>query len=54
MAQLDEYKDLFAGLGPHALDIVQSNWFEATRSFTHAGLTRYLEGAREIASARLG
>ena len=54
MAQLDEYKDLLAGLGPHALDIVQSNWFEATRSFTPAGLTRYLEGAREIATSGLG
>src|SRR5450759_4679903 len=54
MTQLDEYKDLLAGLGPHAHELVQSNWVEATRSFTQAGLTRYLEGGREIASAGLG
>lgn len=54
MSQLDEYKDLIAGLGPHAHEIVQSSWLEATRSFTRAGLTRYLEGGRELASAGLG
>ena len=54
MAHLDEYKDLLAGLGPHAYELVQSNWLEATRSFTHAGLARYLEGGREIAVAGLG
>lgn len=54
MAQLDEHKDLLAGLGPHAREMVQSTWFEATRSFTGPGLNRYLEGARAIAAAGLG
>ena len=33
---------------------MQSSWLEASRAFTEKGLTRYLEGAREIATAGLG
>ncbi|HKQ25821.1 MAG TPA: VWA domain-containing protein [Burkholderiales bacterium] len=54
MAKLDEYEDLLKALGPHAREMVQSTWLEASRSFTPGGLTRYLEGAREIATAGLG
>jgi hypothetical protein len=54
MATLDDYSELLASLGPHARQLVQSTWLEATRSFTPEGLTRYLEGAREIATAGLG
>jgi hypothetical protein len=54
MAKLDDYSELLTTLGPHARQLVQSTWLEATRSFTPDGLTRYLEGAREIATAGLG
>jgi nitric oxide reductase NorD protein len=54
MSQLDDYSELLASLGPHARQLVQSTWLEASRSFTPEGLTRYLEGAREIATAGLG
>lgn len=54
MATLDDYGELLASLGPHARQLVQSTWLEASRSFTDEGLTRYLEGAREIATAGLG
>ena len=54
MKELDEYNDLLAVLGPHARQMVESTWLEARRSFGHAGLTRYLEGARKILSAGLG
>src|SRR5258708_33871019 len=54
MAKLDDYEDLLKALGPHARQLVQSTWLEATRSFPPDGLTRYLEGAREIATAGLG
>ena len=54
MAQLDEHKELIAALGPHARSLVQASWLEASRSFTRAGLSRYLEGAREVATAGLG
>jgi hypothetical protein len=40
--------------GPHARELLQSNWLEASRSFSEKGLTRYLEGARELATAGLG
>jgi hypothetical protein len=54
MAKLDDYNELLTALGPHARQLVQSSWLEATRSFTPEGLTRYLEGAREISTAGLG
>src|SRR5258708_34185997 len=54
MSQLDDYSELLASLGPHARQLVQSTWLEATRSFTPDGLTRYLEGACEIPTAGLG
>ncbi|HZP91852.1 MAG TPA: VWA domain-containing protein [Burkholderiales bacterium] len=54
MPQTDEYKDLIDALGPHARQLVQSSWPEALRSFTRAGLGRYLAGARELATAGLG
>src|SRR5262245_3660345 len=54
MAKLDDYGDLLDSLGPHARELLQSTWLEATRSFTEKGLTRYLEGARELATAGLG
>jgi hypothetical protein len=54
MSKLDDYSELLTALGPHARQLVQSTWLEATRSFTLDGLTRYLEGAREIATAGLG
>jgi len=54
MAKLDEYSELLTSLGPHARELLQSSWVEASRSFTEKGLTRYLEGAREIATAGLG
>ncbi len=54
MAKLDDYSELLTALGPHARQLVQSTWLEATRSFTPEGLTRYLEGAREISTAGLG
>lgn len=54
MATLDDYGELLASLGPHARQLVQSTWLEASRSFTPEGLTHYLEGAREIANAGLG
>src|SRR6266404_4041326 len=54
MAKLDDYSELLTALGPHARQLVQSTWLEATRSFTPEGLTRYLEGASEIATAGLG
>src|SRR5690606_11918142 len=50
----DDYGELLASLGPHARQLVQSTWLEASRSFTPEGLTHYLEGAREIANAGLG
>ena len=54
MAQLDEYSELLTSLGPHARELLESSWLEASRSFTEKGLTRYLEGARELATAGLG
>ncbi len=54
VARLDDYSELLTALGPHAREMVQSTWLEASRSFSPAGLTRYLEGAREIATAGLG
>jgi nitric oxide reductase NorD protein len=54
MAKLDEYSDLLAALGPHARELLESGWLEASRSFTEKGLARYLEGARELATAGLG
>ena len=54
MAKLDDYNEQLEALGPHARQLVQSTWLEASRSFTPKGLTRYLEGAREIATAGLG
>ncbi len=54
MAKLEDYSELLTALGPHARQLVQSTWLEATRSFSPSGLTRYLEGAREIATAGLG
>ena len=54
MAKLDDYSELLEALGPHARELLQSGWLEASRSFTEKGLTRYLEGAREIATAGLG
>ncbi len=54
MPKLDDYNELLDALGPHGREMVQSVWLEATRSFEPAGLTRYLEGAREIATAGLG
>src|SRR3990167_9345049 len=54
MGKLDEYNELLEVLGPHGREMVQSVWLEATRSSTPAGLTRYLEGAHEIATAGLG
>lgn len=54
MAQLDEYQELISALGPRARELLQPTWTEAARSFTRPGLTRYLEGAREIAAVGLG
>jgi nitric oxide reductase NorD protein len=54
MAILDEYRKLLASLGPRARELLRSGWLEASRSFTEKGLTRYLEGARELATAGLG
>lgn len=54
MAKLEDYEGLLTALGPHARSLVQSSWLEATRSFTRPGLARYLEGAREVATAGLG
>ena len=54
MAKLEDYSELLTSLGPHAREILESSWLEATRSFTGTGLTRYLEGARELATAGLG
>ena len=54
MAKLDDYSDLLDALGPHARELLQSSWLEASRSFSTQGLTRYLEGARELATAGLG
>ncbi|MEO8159627.1 MAG: VWA domain-containing protein [Betaproteobacteria bacterium] len=54
MAKLDDYGELLTSLGPHARELVESGWLEASRSFTDKGLTRYLEGARELATAGLG
>ena len=54
MAKLDEYSELLEGLGPHARELLESSWLDASRSFTVKGLTRYLEGARELATAGLG
>src|SRR3979490_2634269 len=46
--------ELLEGFGPHARALLQSNWLPATPSFSEKGLTRYLEGAHEIAAAGLG
>ena len=54
MTRLDEYSELLEALGPHAREMVQPVWLEATRSFTPEGLTSYLQGARELATAGLG
>lgn len=54
MATLDDYSELLTALGPHARQLVQSTWLEASRSFKPEGLARYLEGAREITTAGLG
>src|SRR5258708_21869397 len=54
MAKLDDYSELLEALGPHARELLQSSWLEASRSFTEKGLIRYLEGARELATAGLG
>jgi nitric oxide reductase NorD protein len=54
MAKLDDYGELLETLGPHARELLQSSWLEASRSFTEKGLARYLEGARELATAGLG
>jgi len=54
MAKLEDYSELLTALGPHAREMVQSTWLEASRSFTPDGLTRYLQGAHEIATAGLG
>jgi nitric oxide reductase NorD protein len=54
MAKLDDYSDILDSLGPHARELLQSSWIEASRSFTEKGLTRYLEGARELSTAGLG
>ena len=40
MAKLDEYSELLEALGPHARELLQSGWLEASRSFTEKGLTR--------------
>lgn len=54
MAKLDNYSKVLDSLGPHGREMVQSVWLEASRTFTPQGLTRYLEGAREISAAGLG
>jgi nitric oxide reductase NorD protein len=54
MATLDDYRELIDSLGPHARQLVQASWLEASRSFTPEGIARYLEGAREISTAGLG
>jgi nitric oxide reductase NorD protein len=54
MPKLDDYNELLEALGPHGREMVQSVWVEAARSFEPAGLTHYLQGAREIATAGLG
>ncbi len=54
MAKLDDYGELLESLGAHARELLQSSWLEASRSFSDTGLRRYLEGARELATAGLG
>lgn len=54
MAKLEEYSELLTSLGPHAREMLESSWLEATRSFSETGLARYLEGARELATAGMG
>jgi nitric oxide reductase NorD protein len=54
MAKLDDYSEILDSLGPHARELLQSSWIEASRSFSEKGLTRYLEGARELSTAGLG
>ncbi len=54
MAKLDDYSELLEALGPHARELLQSGWLEASRSFSDSGLKRYLEGARELSTAGLG
>lgn len=54
MVKLDDYKELIDSLGPHARQLVQASWLEASRSFTAKGIVRYLEGAKEISTAGLG
>ncbi len=54
MPQLDDYRELIDALGPHARQLVQASWLEASRSFSRDGIARYLRGAEEIAAAGLG
>ena len=54
MTNLDDYRELIDSLGPHARQLVQASWLEASRSFSAKGIARYLEGAKEISTAGLG
>jgi uncharacterized protein YegL len=54
MAKLDDYEELLTALGPQAHELVRASWADASRAFGESGLTRYLEGARELSTAGLG
>jgi len=52
---LEDYQDLLEDLGPHAAEVMESAWKEASRAFSSHGLkVYYLEGARSLHSLNRG
>ncbi len=52
---LEDYQDILAELGEHAIEHLRSAWDEAARSFSTRGLEEYyLRGARALASTGRG
>jgi nitric oxide reductase NorD protein len=51
---LEHHTELLEDLGPHAAEILQSSWYEATRVFSAQGLENYVQGARSLKSLGRG
>lgn len=53
--RLEDYQEILDDLGPHAAEVMESAWQEATRAFSSHGLKAYyLEGARALQSLGRG
>jgi nitric oxide reductase NorD protein len=53
--RLEDYPEILEDLGPHAAEVMEASWHEATRAFSSHGLKAlYLEGARALHSLNRG